>query len=489
LAAALVSTFAVLWVYWHGYTLYWGDAEAHLDIARRMVEARTTGYEEMGSPWLPLPHLLMLPFVLQDSLWRSGLAGAIPSALCFTTAAVFFFAAVRRVFDTRSAWCAMALFVLNPNALYVQSIPMSEATFFAAVMGILFFTTRYERSQGWGDLAGGAAMCLAASMTRYEGWILIPFCVLFVLVVSEKMRLLRAFTFGALASLGAAWWFLYNWTLSNNALDFYNGPNSAMAIQGGQPYPGHGDWLLSIQYFFTAAKLVNGWPLVWIGGIGVLAAFRRLAFWPTLLLALWPLFIVWSMHSSAQPIHVPPLPPFSWYNSRYALAMLPLLAFGGGALSGLRKGLGAPVAVVMLGAGFWLLHADQENWITWKESEQNSIARRAWTHETAAYLRANTRPTDTFFSTFGDISAVYREADVHFKRTLTWDDAMEWQAAVNRPELFLWEDWAIAQRGDAVDETVHRARKTQVHYDLVTEISVPGAKPIEVYRRHEYPLR
>ena len=477
----------MIWVFRHGFTLYWGDAEAHLNIARRVLEARNTGYFQLGSPWLPLPHVLMLPFVDNDSLWHSGLAGAIPNALCFTAAASFFFAAVRCVLGTPSAWCAMALFVLNPNALYVQSIPMTEAVFFACLMGILFFTTRYRDSQSMADLAGAALMCLAATLTRYEGWIVIPFVALFVLVTSTRRRILDAFVFGVLASIGAAWWLFYNWQVCSNALNFYNGPDSAMAIQRGLPYPGHGNWKVAIQYFLTAAKLVSGRPLLWIGGLGAFAALCRRTVWPTVLLALWPFFIVWSMHSSAQPIHIPTLPPFSWYNTRYALSMLPLLAFGASALVLRKPSIAA--AIVLLGAGFWLFPLDHENWVTWKESEQNSLARRKWTHAAADYLTAHTKQTDTFFTTFGDISGIYREAGIHFTRTLTWDDLPEWQAAVNRPDLFLWEDWVVAQCGDVVDEAVHRARTLGVHYDLATEISVPGSESIEIYRRHEYPLR
>jgi hypothetical protein len=198
------------------------------------------------------------------------------------------------------------------------------------------------------------------------------------------------------------------------------------------------------------------------------------------------------MHSSAQPIHIPPLWPHSWYNTRYALAMLPLLAFGAAALAaGSRQTMKAalPMLVIFAGSGFWLFHLDHENWITWKESEQNSLGRRAWTHQAASYLAAHAGPNDTFFTTFSDISGIFREAGIHFGRTLTWDDSPEWQAAVNRPDLFLWEDWAVAQCGDVVDETIHRARILGVHYDLATQISVPGAESIEIYHRHEYPFR
>ena len=75
---ALVSRF--------GWTLYYGDAEAHLNIARRILDSRTPGYDQIGTVWLPLPHLLTLALVWNDGWWHSGLAGAIPSSICFVAA-------------------------------------------------------------------------------------------------------------------------------------------------------------------------------------------------------------------------------------------------------------------------------------------------------------------------------------------------------------------------------------------------------------------
>jgi hypothetical protein len=58
-----------------GYTLYDGDAEAHLNIARRVLDSRTPGSEQLGTVWLPLPHVLMLPFVMHWNWWRGGVGG------------------------------------------------------------------------------------------------------------------------------------------------------------------------------------------------------------------------------------------------------------------------------------------------------------------------------------------------------------------------------------------------------------------------------
>ena len=72
-------------------------------------------------------------------------------------------------------------------------------------------------------------------------------------------------------------------------------------------------------------------PLIALAG--AVAALVRRAFWPLVLLALPGVFFVWSMYSSGgTPIFIPVLKPFSYYNSRYGLAVLPLLALAAAAL-------------------------------------------------------------------------------------------------------------------------------------------------------------
>src|SRR5665213_3191865 len=118
-----ISAAAVGWCAFHGYTLWYGDAEAHLNIARRIFDSRTPGIDQLGTTWLPLPHLAMLPFVRNDELWKTGLAGAIPAAFAMALAATFLFAAVRRLSESAiAAGAATAVFLLNPNTLYLGSI-------------------------------------------------------------------------------------------------------------------------------------------------------------------------------------------------------------------------------------------------------------------------------------------------------------------------------------------------------------------------------
>ena len=49
---AALGAGAAAWFHSQGYLLYYGDAEAHLNIARRIVDSHNAGYDQIGSPWL-----------------------------------------------------------------------------------------------------------------------------------------------------------------------------------------------------------------------------------------------------------------------------------------------------------------------------------------------------------------------------------------------------------------------------------------------------
>ena len=183
---AALSAGAIAFFYYKGCLLYYGDATAHINVARRILDSRTPGWEQVGTVWLPLPHLLMVPFVGFDNLWMTGLAGSIPCGFCFVLAGVLIFLAARRVFaDGAAAATACLLLALNPNLLYLQSIPMTEAVFLACVAALLYSTVRFRETQSWGAVVAAGLAALAASMTRYEGWFLIPFVALYFLAAAK----------------------------------------------------------------------------------------------------------------------------------------------------------------------------------------------------------------------------------------------------------------------------------------------------------------
>ena len=489
LAIAFLIFWSALWTsffYRRGYLAYYGDAEAHLNIARRILDSRTPGYDQLGSVWLPLPHLLVLLFARNDVLWRTALAGAIASGCSFVTAGAFLFAAVRQIFaSTAVASTALAVFVLNPNILYLHSTAMSEPLFMAALMALMYCLVCFADTQSWAAVVGAGTAALCGTLSRYDGWFLLPFAALFVLLAAKKQRLAKAALFATVACLGPLYWLGHNWWCCSNALDFYNGPYSAKAIQGAAYYPGKGEWGKALLYFETAVRWCAGRPLLWLGAAGLLVAFsKREPRWIALLLLLPGVFYVWSMHSSGNPIFVPDLWPHSYYNTRYGLALLPALVFGAAALVSLAPGRARPVValiVAALTAVPWLAHPQPDAWITWKESQVNSVARRAWTTQAAAFLAPRYRAGSGVFTTFGDITGIYRQAGIPLRETLTWDNWPLWPSAIARPDLFLWEEWAVAINGDPVQSTLRRRQPNAPRYELVKIVTVPGAPAVEIY--------
>jgi hypothetical protein len=490
LLSAAVMAAVIAYFYRTGSTLYAGDAEAHLNIARRIVDSRTPGWSQVGTTWLPLPHLLMVPLVRNDWMWRTGLGGAIVSGTSMSIAAAFLFASMQRIFlNTAAACAAVAVFLLNPNTLYLGSVPMTEPVFFAACFALLYFAVRFGDRPGWGALIGAGVAAFAGALTRYEAWFLIPFAASYILISGGGRRWICVVVFCAIAGAAPALWLAHNRWYFGDPLYFYRGPYSALAIQGKANYPGQGDWRVAAQYFFAAGKLVAGSPALFIGGGGVLVAGFRKTFWPIIFLALPPIFYVWSIHSSGTPVYIPTLSPHSFYNTRYALAFLPLIALGCAALVRLaaprfEKLIAiAVVAVALSPFVFHLLFRPGEHAIVWQEADVNSRARRQWISEAAAFLRAAGGPNETFFTSFGELTAIYRTLGIPLHDTLTGDNEVEWDAAVARPDLFLHTDWAVAMGGDTVQGVVDKAGLHGPRYELSRRFTVKGAPAIEIYRR------
>jgi len=486
IAITCLSAVAAWFTYTHGYTLYYGDAEAHLNIARRLLDNRKLSGEELGTVWLPLPHVLMAPFAAINFLWKNGLAGVFVSLACFTTAAAFLFASARRVFDSNAAgWTAALVFALNPNMLYLQSAPMTEPFFAAALGALLWATVRYRDHPGWTFLLAAVAASNAASLTRYEGWFLIPFAALFVTGAGKSIA--HVLCFASLASLSPLAWLVHNQFYYSNALEFYNGPYSAIAIareglaHGVERYPGAGNWPEAIQYFVGAMRLTVGNPLSVIAALGLPLMFLRGRRWPLLLLALPPIFYVISMHSASTPIYVPSLWPFTWYNIRYGLAALPLCAFAAAALVSAVRGSAfrAPLVCSLICALVtvpWFFGVIP----CWKESEVNSVARRNWTAQAAEFLAKEYEPGSSFIYTFGDLSGILRNAGIALRGGTHQDNYVAWYSAVQRPDLFLTQEWVIAQAGDKLSQA---AASLHDRYELAKRISVNGATDVEIYRR------
>ena len=483
LLLAIWSAAAIYLCYSRGWLLYYGDAECHLDIARKIVDSQTPGYAQIGTVWLPLTHWTMLPFVRRDNLWHNGIAGAVPFAFFFMIGGCFLFASVRRIFQsTPAAVTAVALCALNPNLLYIQATPMTEGMFFGCLAALLYFTVRFRETQAWWAVAGaGIALCLA-TLTRYDGWFLIPFAGLYFLWTARQHRFTVALVFCLLAGVGPIFWLIHNWRMSGDALDFYRGPYSAMAIQGSAEYPGKHYWPRAFQFFGFTAYYCVGPCLAVLGTLGVIAVAAKRAFWPLILLLLPPAFYLLSIHSGGTPMWVPFLYSGGIYNVRYGLSILPLLAVATGALVVVfpRWMRGRVAAVVIVAATVpWLIHPHPENWIVFQEGQQNYAGHRELERQVEDYLRPRYVRGSGIVTEFGATTAIYRDLGIPLRETLTGDNGPVWSAATNGPNQFPHDAWAVVIAGDYAEKAVQKAGC----FTLEQTFKVNDAPEMHIYRR------
>jgi hypothetical protein len=478
---AVVESLAAVYFYRQRFILYYGDAQAHLNISRSLLDSRTPGYDQIGTVWLPLLHVICLPFVQSDWLWSSGLAGTIPVAPCFVMAGICLYYAAKENYENKvAATVVLVCFALNPNVLYLASIPMTEVVFVAGLAGFLLALLRFRRTQNICYVVAGVLASWLMSLTRYDGWFLIPFAGLAMGYCSVRRRVAVAVVFCTVASVVPFYWMAHNFWETGNALDFYNGPYSAVAIQGGKPYPGYHDWLTAIRYYYEAGKMCSGIGLIVLGAVGLVCAIVKRKLLACGFLLLTPAFYVWSMHSSkGSPIFLPGLWPHGYYNSRYGIAVAVACAFAAGAIVTTRARMLMPLLLALVAVGPWLVAPSRENWICWKESQKNSDARRAWTAQAAVFLRSEYRKGDGVLTEFGDLTGIFGAAGIPLVESLHEGNGPAFFANTLPSGLVRQAKWAIAQAGDKLAGAIATADS----YQVVRSIEVPGAPVLNIYER------
>ncbi len=281
-----VSILSFLFYFRRGEILLYGDAVAHMNIARRVFDSQTPGLLQLGTVWLPLPHLLMIPFLLSNWMWKTGVGGSIPSLAAYVFGTVGIFKLVRDGLVSASgttpasptpiirgaAWLAAIIYAINPNLIYLQATAMTEALYLALFIWAIVYFNKFVRHSGKVEEARRASsslvrcgICLAAAcFTRYDAWFLTILIGIAVVVVALRSKSpVRALKTGLLkfillAAAAPVLWLAYNAIVYRNPLEFANGPYSAKAIEQRSPatsHPGSDDPRTAFSYFLKSAEL------------------------------------------------------------------------------------------------------------------------------------------------------------------------------------------------------------------------------------------
>lgn len=359
-AAAILSAAAIYHFAKNHQILGFQDGYSHLEISRRILVSRTTGIAQLGTIWLPLPHMMQSLFAWNYTLYKTGLAGSFVSGASFVAGSVFVYRTVREVCDGRKlpGIVGAAVFMTNANLLFHQATPMDELPFYAFTLAVVFYLVRWANSKRAVDLLTAAVMNLLAMLCRYEAWELAAVFTVCVVVMARKLgyswRDVRGLTsvwlsFGA--GIAAVAWLIYNWLVTGSVLHFIDGADSSKDQMSRR----HGDvevhnWAKSLHAYLQAVGSTLGLTVVVLGVLGLaMILFReRLAARTLPIIALTSVlpFYVYSLESGQEPIGIPPVNA-DLLNVRYGLiALLPAALLAGYLAGTLPRRLTAPAAVV-----------------------------------------------------------------------------------------------------------------------------------------------
>jgi hypothetical protein len=502
LLATCASLFAFLYYLRHGDVLLYGDAVAHINIARRVFDSRTPGLLQFGTVWLPLPHLLMLPFIISLHSWQTGAGGSVPSMAAYVLGVVGMFRLVRSATSFNlppdgnsrvAAWIAAGIYAANPNLLYLQSTAMTEALYLAWFLWTLVHFAEFvqqtafpapQPESGASSSLLKCGLCIAgACLTRYDGWFLLPVLVLAALavVLGESLReksLRPAYKkFILIVAVAPVFWLSYNAIVYRNPFEFMNGPYSARAIEQNNPtsatHPGAHNLPAAATYFLKAAEqnVAQGlWQKAWLvfALLGTLLILLDHRLWPLLLLWVPLPFYVLSVAYGGVPVYVPEWWPFSYYNVRYGVELLPafagflgLLAYF--AIRSARNAVGKMIAVViviaMVAGSYATVWRAQP--VCFREAWVNSRSRIALEDQLAASL-SQLPPDSNILMYLGDHVGALQRAGIPLKRTINEGNHRTWKRPAD-PEG-LWEktladpakyaDFVVAVQGDPVSKAI-----------------------------------
>lgn len=306
------------------------DQNSHLNISRQVVDSMTPGISQLGY-WPPFLHVLMIPAVSIEPLYRNGMAGFATLLPFLVIATVYLYKTCRLLTGNRliSIWCT-TLFILNPFVLYYTATPMMEILFMAFLFMTAYYMALWLKTGRLSTLLTAGITVTLATVSRFEGLFLIPITFGIVLLKLWKNRSTLRQTeallllFGFLALSGFAAIMLYGFLFGGNPFAFMNSAWSAFNQQRDYFLPTERDFLTSFKYFAHASYHVQSTPLVFLAFItfplllllrpsaGVIAA-CVIFFSPFL-------FDYTALVRGNAIIYVPELPPYgTFFNERYGL--------------------------------------------------------------------------------------------------------------------------------------------------------------------------
>jgi len=336
-----VSTYFFIYYLQNKLGLNYNDARSHLDIGRRVVEGLKPGLAQLGSVWLPLNHVLMIPLVWNDWAWHSGFAGAFWNMLSFVGMGLLIYKILEKL---KVGYLGRIFGVIvasaNLNILYLQSTAMTEPLLLFTMTAGCYYLINWAKDDNILSLIKASFWVMLSTLVRYDGWFLLAFSAAIVgliTLIKKGYKTTEGITilFLTMGAFGIFLWFGWNLLIFKDALYFMLGPFSAHAqqqvmLEAGN-LPTKGNVLLSTQIYMYSVIFNCIFLVAFFGFIGMITMwFDKTIKWEERLATVSlvsPLaFNIVSLVAGFSVLFIQGISGNTWFNVRYGIMMMP--AFG-----------------------------------------------------------------------------------------------------------------------------------------------------------------
>lgn len=507
---AVVAAVAALLAWWfsnrHGLAQMYADARSHLSISRRITDGANSGFTQIGTVWLPLPHLITAPFAAIGPWWHSGFAVVPVNVVALVIEAICVFRIVIDACRSRAAaWLAVLLLVTNPGWLYLHTTALAEPVLFATVALLV------AGLSGWANkdhpYSGGMLTIFcglpaaAAALSRYDGWAFAAAGAAYVAVVAQlrwgqwryTARCVRSYCIAP--GVAAAWWMWFNWVNWGDPLEFQRGPWSAQAQQDildrAGLLPDKGDVAASFDTIFTASWRGAGMWLAVAGLVGavlwlVARRFAVSALAPWLLLGVPAGFYLLSLYTGQIALRLGDGADPSMFNLRYGLQVLPGLAvFAALGAAVLASAARRAAPVVAAGAAALAVVAAVSWWPAWQQVpvvaegiQQRDLGDDAW--RGAQYLNTHALDGGGIIALDDSINPMLGIVGADLDRVVAPFESRAWNRTLRDLDRAEWIFADATGDGDALARAIADDTDFEDRFDVVFR-----SGDVSVYHRKE----
>lgn len=477
--AIQISALSIAYSYFHNIIIAYGDAESHLNIAKRVVNSLTPGIAQLGGIWLPLPHIMMLPFVWFDPLWRSGLAGSFVSGISFVISCLYLYKTSLLLTKNNKlvSFITFLVFATNPNVLYLQSTPMTELPLIAFfILSSYYFIVFIKDINNFVALTLAGFFGFCATLTRYDGWFLVLFeaAIIFVLHLRKKINWNemtgKVILFSTLAFFGIALWLLWDYLILGDMFFFTTSEFSAKSQQNGwlakKQLPAYHNLPLSFLYYLLTSMSNGGVIIFSVAVIGLILYLNTITeskrYIITLIMLIPFIFYVVTLYIGQSLIFIPSLTPttFEWtlFNTRYGVMMVPTFSFFFGYAFNKSKIFARLLLIFLIILQFGLYAIGYSKVISYSDGTEGlSQSKKEYVEY---WMTQNYDGGLVLIDDYKRIISLIRMG-IPMQNVIYIGNQPYWEISLQRPERYA--KWIIMQKNDIVWESLYENQAKQKH--------------------------